>query len=46
MASGARCMNLLAYGIPVLGSLVAILTLRHLAIGHQAHARVVRANLR
>jgi GPH family glycoside/pentoside/hexuronide:cation symporter len=39
-------MKLLAYGIPILGSLVAILTLRHLAIGHRAHARVVRANQR
>ena len=39
-------MKLLAYGIPILGSLVAILTLRQLAIGHQAHARVVRANQR
>jgi GPH family glycoside/pentoside/hexuronide:cation symporter len=39
-------MKLLAYGIPILGSLVAILTLRQLAIGHQAHARVLRANRR
>ncbi|USX28093.1 MFS transporter [Oxalobacteraceae bacterium OTU3CINTB1] len=39
-------MKLLAYGLPILGSLVAILTLRQLAIGHQAHARVVRANQR
>lgn len=39
-------MKLLAYGIPILGSLVAILTLRHLSIGHRTHARVVRANQR
>ena len=39
-------MKLLAYGVPILGSLVAILTLRRLAIGHQAHARVLRANRR
>jgi GPH family glycoside/pentoside/hexuronide:cation symporter len=39
-------MKLLAYGIPIMGSLVAILTLRQLAIGHRAHARVVRANQR
>lgn len=39
-------MKLLAYGFPIIGSLVAILTLRQLAIGHEAHARVVRANQR
>jgi GPH family glycoside/pentoside/hexuronide:cation symporter len=39
-------MKLLAYGVPIFGSLVAILTLRQLAIGHQAHARVMRANQR
>jgi GPH family glycoside/pentoside/hexuronide:cation symporter len=39
-------MRLLAFGVPMLGSLIAILTLRRLAIGHQMHARVVRANKR
>lgn len=41
-----RGMKWLAYGVPILGSLVAILTLQHLAIGHRTHARVVRANRR
>lgn len=39
-------MKLLAFGIPILGSLIAILTLRRLAVGHEMHARVVRANKR
>ena len=39
-------MKLLAFGVPMLGSLIAILVLRRLAIGHVAHARVVRANQR
>jgi GPH family glycoside/pentoside/hexuronide:cation symporter len=41
-----RGMKLLAFGLPILGSVIAILTLRQLAIGHQMHARVVRANRR
>jgi len=39
-------MKLLAFGVPVLGSVIAILTLRRLAVGHEVHARVVRANRR
>lgn len=39
-------MKLLAFGVPILGSVVAILTLRRFAVGHQRHARVVRANQR
>lgn len=39
-------MKLLAFGVPLLGSSIAILVLRRLAIGHQMHARVVRANKR
>jgi GPH family glycoside/pentoside/hexuronide:cation symporter len=39
-------MQLLAFGVPILGSLIAILTLRRLAVGHALHARVVRANKR
>ena len=39
-------MKLLAFGVPILGSVIAILTLRRLALGHQVHARVVRANRR
>lgn len=45
-ASVIQGMKLLAFGIPILGSLIAILTLRRLAVGHAVHARVVRANLR
>jgi GPH family glycoside/pentoside/hexuronide:cation symporter len=37
-------MQWLAFGVPALGSVLAVLTLRRLAIGHQAHARVLRAN--
>ncbi|TFW16352.1 MFS transporter [Duganella callida] len=37
-------MKLLAFGVPTLGSLAAVATLRHFAIGHQEHARVLRAN--
>jgi len=39
-------MKWLAYGVPILGSLAAIVTLQHLAVGHRTHARVVRANQR
>ncbi|MCU6499177.1 MFS transporter [Rugamonas sp. A1-17] len=39
-----RSMQWIAFGVPVLGSLIAILTLRRLAVGHCMHARVVRAN--
>ena len=39
-------MKLLAFGVPLLGSSIAILVLRRLAIGHRMHARVVRANKR
>jgi GPH family glycoside/pentoside/hexuronide:cation symporter len=39
-------MKLLAFGVPVAGSIIAILTLRRLALGHEVHARVVRANRR
>lgn len=39
-------MKLLAFGVPMLGSLIAIVTLRRLTIGHLVHARVVRANQR
>jgi GPH family glycoside/pentoside/hexuronide:cation symporter len=39
-----RGMKLLAFGVPMLGSVVAIVTLRRLAVGHEVHARVVRAN--
>jgi GPH family glycoside/pentoside/hexuronide:cation symporter len=38
-------MQWLAFGVPALGSVLAVLTLRRLTIGHQAHARVLRANL-
>ncbi len=38
-------MQWLAFGVPALGSLLAVLTLRRLTIGHQVHARVLRANL-
>lgn len=41
-----RGMKLLAFGVPMLGSVIAILTLRRFAIGHKVHARVVRANRR
>jgi GPH family glycoside/pentoside/hexuronide:cation symporter len=37
-------MKLLAFGVPALGSLLAVLTLRHVAVGHRKHARIVRAN--
>ncbi|NYE61523.1 GPH family glycoside/pentoside/hexuronide:cation symporter [Duganella sp. 1224] len=42
--SVVRGMQVLAFGVPALGSVLAVLTLRRLAIGHQAHARVLRAN--
>jgi len=44
-ASVIQGMKLLAFGVPILGSLSAILVLRRLAVGHQVHARVVRANM-
>jgi GPH family glycoside/pentoside/hexuronide:cation symporter len=37
-------MKLLAFGIPVLGSAIAILVLVRLDIGHTVHARVRRIN--
>jgi GPH family glycoside/pentoside/hexuronide:cation symporter len=37
-------MRLLAFGVPVLGSAVAIAVLVRLDVGHARHARVVRAN--
>jgi len=45
-ASVIEGMKLLAFGVPLLGSVIAILTLRRFAVGHQMHARVVRANRR
>ncbi|MHA4867574.1 MFS transporter [Duganella sp. PWIR1] len=37
-------MQWMAFGVPALGSVIAILMLRRLAVGHGMHARVVRAN--
>lgn len=37
-------LKLLAFGVPVLGSLIAILLLLRLDVGHTVHARVRRAN--
>lgn len=42
--SVVRGMKLMAFGVPALGSIIAIVTLQRLAVGHQLHARVVRAN--
>lgn len=39
-------MKLLAFGVPMLGSAIAILMLRRFAVGHKVHARVLRANRR
>ena len=36
-------MQALAFGVPLAGSVASIWVLRYLAIGHQRHARVVRA---
>jgi GPH family glycoside/pentoside/hexuronide:cation symporter len=37
-------MKALAFGLPVLGAVIAILVLRRLRIGHALHARVCRVN--
>ncbi|MGO4379474.1 MFS transporter [Pseudoduganella sp. RAF19] len=37
-------MKVLAFGVPAVGSGIAILILRHLDIGHTLHARVSRVN--
>jgi len=37
-------MKVLTFGVPILGSLAAVLVLRRLAIGHALHARVSRVN--
>jgi GPH family glycoside/pentoside/hexuronide:cation symporter len=37
-------MKLLAFGVPALGSIIAILTLQRFAVGHLVHARVARIN--
>ena len=39
-------MRLLAFGVPVLGSLCAVLVLMRLEVGHALHARVILVNRR
>ncbi len=36
-------MKILAFGVPILGALIAIVTLQRMAVSHQLHARIVRA---
>jgi len=38
-------MKTLAFGVPIAGSVIAILILQRLRIGHVLHARVSRVNL-